>query len=127
MNIDYFVYDEVGFKINSLPSNRPALPLLSQRATTELMDKVKAVFGKDADMAFRIISCESGWRTDVISRTNDIGLFQINLAAHGVKIALTRAEQIAWLQNPDNNIAFAYELFKKSSWAPWVCYTKGLI
>ena len=70
----------------------------------------------------RIAFCESGYKTDVISKTSDIGFFQINLSAHGNAIpGTTRAEKIVWLQDIDNNIAFAKSLFDRSGFNPWVC------
>ncbi len=84
--------------------------------------KVEAVFGANSDRMLKIAFCESGYKTDVISRTSDIGFFQINLAAHWDKIqGITRAEKIVWLQDIDNNIAFAKLLFDKSGFNPWVC------
>ena len=72
---------------------------------------------------------ESGYDPLIISKTNDVGIFQVNLAAHWDTIpGQTRTEKILWLQNPTNNIQFAYMLFtKRGNWDDWVCYTRGLI
>ena len=90
--------------------------------TFEVERQIRLVFGENADMAVRIAKCESGLRTDIISRTSDVGVMQINLTAHWNEIpGNTRLDKIVWLQNIDNNLAFAYQLFKRSSWNPWVC------
>jgi len=92
----------------------------------EIIEYIHSLWKEEADLAVKVARCESNLRTDVISRTSDVGVFQINLAAHGHKIAPTRAEQIEWLQDYKNNIDFAYSLWQKSRWVPWVCYTKKL-
>ncbi len=127
MNKDYFTQEDV-IRRPSVTLYKPQGEVLAPEVDNRVMNKIKAVFGENSDMAISVMLCESGGRIDVISRTSDVGLFQINLSAHGFKIAPTRAEQIAWLQNPDNNIAFAYELFsKRGNWNDWVCCTKKLI
>ncbi|MDE1866134.1 MAG: transglycosylase SLT domain-containing protein [Thaumarchaeota archaeon] len=90
-------------------------------AQAEIEAYIIATFGKSSTHALAIARCESNFRPDVISYTNDVGVFQINLASHGAQIAQTRIEQIAWLSNYKNNVDFAYQLFLKSGWNPWVC------
>lgn len=85
----------------------------------EIKRYIRRVFSKEQIRAVTVAGCESGYRTGVISRTGDIGIFQINLAAHGAEIAPTRQEQIWWLQDPKNNIDFAYSLYKKNGWQDW--------
>ena len=93
-----------------------------------IKSKIEAVFGVDSERMLAIIKCESGYDHLVISKTSDIGLLQINLSAHWEAIpGRTRAEKILWLQDIDNNIAFAKSLFDRSGLKPWVCYTKNLI
>ena len=113
----------------AMPSNSPATPFYPPEAYNDIKDEIQAVFGADSDMALKIVKCESGFKTEIISKTNDVGIFQVNLAAHWEVIpGQTRAEKILWLQNPTNNIEFAYMLFtKRGNFNDWVCYTKGLI
>ena len=90
---------------------------------TPITEEVRLVFGKSGNTALAIIACESGYNILVVSRTGDVGLFQINLAAHWSQIeGTTRAEKIKALQDWHYNIQFAYKLFLRSGWTPWVCY-----
>ena len=94
--------------------------------TTPITEEIQLVFGKSSHTALSIIACESGGSVLVISNTGDVGLFQINLAAHWDEInGTTRAEKIKALQDWHYNIQFAYKLFLRSGWDPWVC--NGLI
>lgn len=99
----------------------------------EIIEEIIRVFGSEADRAIAVARCESRFRTGVISRTSDVGVFQINLAAHGGRIAGDRAADISWLQDPKNNISFAKTLYDESlekrgdGFLPWVCYTKNLL
>ena len=87
-----------------------------------IKSKIEAVFGANSERMLAIIKCESGYDHLVISKTSDIGLLQINLSAHWEAIpGQTRAEKILWLQDIDNNIAFAKSLFDRSGFKPWVC------
>lgn len=71
--------------------------------------------------ALDVMKCENRkYDPALISPTADIGLFGINLAAHWDEIpGETREEKIAWLQDPINNIDFAYTLFKARGWQDW--------
>lgn len=81
---------------------------------------ITSLWKEKAPEAYRVIKCESAWRTRVISQTNDVGLFQINMAAHGDNIPRdTRWEKVVWLQDPYNNIDFAYKLYKRNGWRDW--------
>ncbi|MFA5128560.1 MAG: transglycosylase SLT domain-containing protein [Patescibacteria group bacterium] len=89
---------------------------------SEIKDYIRSLWGDETERAFEIVNCESGWKTAIISRTNDVGLFQINLAAHWAQIpGEDRAEKILWLQNWRNNVEFAYMLWADQGWRPWVC------
>jgi hypothetical protein len=90
-------------------------------STQELvLGYIYEIFGDSGRNAEVVARCESGLRTGVISRTSDVGVFQINLTAHGWKIpGETRAEKITWLQDYKNNIDFAYQLWLNSGWSPW--------
>jgi lysozyme-like protein/replisome organiser protein len=84
----------------------------------EIVEKIKAVFGIDADMAVAIGRCESGLRADAIghnANSIDQGIFQIN-SVHAAKYA---GEDIF---NPDVNIRVAYQIFKASGWGAWTTY-----
>lgn len=85
----------------------------------KIIKEILSVFGINGREAVRVGSCESNLQTTAISPTNDVGIFQINLAAHGQEIATTRKEQIAWLEVPEHNVEFAYSLFLKNGWKDW--------
>ena len=121
MNIDYFVYDEVAVKTLPEAQKRPAPPLLSSKghkvAPPEIEAKIRAVFGKDVDMAIRIVACESSfnpkainWDDAKITGMPSQGLFQIN------------APYNERLFEVDYNIQVAYEMFSRRFWQPWSCY-----
>lgn len=88
----------------------------------EILAYIEELWGTEAKRAKEIFYCESGFQEKVISRTSDVGVAQINLAAHWTKIpGRTRQEKIAWLQDYRNNLNFAYALWKRAGWQPWVC------
>lgn len=86
----------------------------------EIADLILKTF-KD-EKALRIAICESGLNPNALNdnpKTGDysVGLFQINLYG---ELAKTRPSE-EWLKDPLNNIAYAYELYKKSGYKPWTC------
>ncbi|MBI5071661.1 transglycosylase SLT domain-containing protein [Candidatus Falkowbacteria bacterium] len=93
-----------------------------QLENSEIKNYIRSLWGEETERAFEIVWCESGFKTDVISRTGDVGLFQINLAAHWTQIpGEDRVEKILWLQDWRNNVEFAYMLWADQGWRPWVC------
>lgn len=93
-----------------------------QLERSAIKNRIRELWGDDAKRAFEIVNCESGFDTQIISRTGDVGLFQINLAAHWSEIVGdSRAEKIKNLQNWEYNVQFAYWLWEKQNWVPWVC------
>ncbi len=68
----------------------------------------------DADSAYKIMMCESSGNPNANNfnhrtRDNSFGLFQINLYGN---LANDRPSA-EWLKVPENNIAYAYELYVK--------------
>lgn len=116
LQLNVISYEEV-----PLFTKHQSSPTVTSPFQGEIESYVRQVFGKNAPRALQIIQCESNFRPTVISPTNDVGVFQINIAAHGIQIAPTRTEQIKWLSDIKNNVNFAYQLFLKSGWSPWVC------
>jgi hypothetical protein len=64
-----------------------------------------------------IITCESNWRTDAISRTNDIGLWQINHYVHIRTGSITEEQAL----DPIESTNYAILLWQKHGFVPWVC------
>ena len=62
------------------------------------------------EQALRVASCEGDFRPGVISKTGDVGLFQIN-PVHGYSVS--------YLNNIRNNIDVAYKLWTRQGFGPW--------
>ncbi len=68
--------------------------------------------------ALKIMRCESRFKPNVINALYpdySIGLFQINI--HGYLAAMRPSER--WLINKENNVKYAYLLYKNHGWDPW--------
>ena len=74
---------------------------------TTIEDKIRAVFGKDGDLAVRVAKCESGLNPKAKNSTSSArGLFQIMQSWHKI--------DQKWLFNEDVNIQVAYKLYQES-------------
>jgi len=65
------------------------------------------------------MNCESGGDPEVINTVSpdySVGLFQINLYGN---LAKSRPSE-EWLKVPENNIAYAYELYQGRGWVHWL-------
>lgn len=88
-----------------------------------IQQEIIKVFGKDADDAFKILSCENkGLVPDAVNEnTNgsiDVGIFQVN-SIHGVRAK--------WLENWKVNIQVAHQIFtEQGNWSAWSCAKKVL-
>jgi hypothetical protein len=86
-------------------------------------DKIRKVFGKEADNALKIVACESGGNPTALGDTNtkypSAGLFQIRLLPER---GITKEQMF----NVDENINYAKMLFDKTgTWRHWSC--RGVI
>lgn len=111
---------------------------------SNVVNKIHAVFGADGADAIKVAMCESSLNPTIIGDKglmftdpetgekigDSVGLFQIrtgginkdgsvwNRARENGKTA----EQFrVWLQNPVNNINFAYQMFLQRGWQDWSC------
>ncbi len=71
--------------------------------------------------AYNVMMCESSGRPDVnnfthATRDNSWGLFQINIYG---RLANTRPSA-EWLKDPENNVEYAYQLYRQNGWKPWL-------
>lgn len=90
------------------------------KPTTEhqqIIDYIYDTFGKDANNAFKVLSCENhSLKTDAQNYNSDgsmdIGVMQIN-SVHGVPAQ--------YLYDWHSNIAVGYHIFKDSGWGAWTC------
>lgn len=80
---------------------------------------VQEIFGKDAPMALKVFTCESGLSPTSTNKSaieNSIGVAQINSMAH-------RDADPLKLYDAEYNIKYAKGLYDKESWRPWSCYS----
>lgn len=82
---------------------------------SEIRNKICQVFVENCDEAIIIARYESGLRTNVISPTNDWGLFQINCRWHSRRVQ----GDCSKLLNPDINISIAKQIYLEQGWQPW--------
>ncbi len=83
----------------------------------QIINYIHEVFGKDADDAFKVLSCENhalnpdaqNWNSN---GSEDIGIMQIN-SIHGVPAK--------YLFDWHTNISIGYQIFKDSGWNAWTC------
>jgi hypothetical protein len=109
-------------------------PSISQVSTTTLSTTTIAQMirteakkqGVNEDIMVGIAICESNASSTVVNnnpKTKDhsVGVFQINL--YGANAKSRPSED--WLKIPENNIAYAFELYKKGGFNHWKnCYNK---
>lgn len=76
-------------------------------------------FGPSCAKAVEVAYCESGMRPDAVSRTRDVGVFQINYDAHhkrGESFAAFKRR----MSNVERNVAFALRLSRGGrDWSAW--------
>ena len=93
-----------------------AAPARSELAQARLL--IRRLWGARAREAFCVVFHESRWQPAAVSPTLDVGLFQVNYAAHhrpGEGFAAFRRR----LSRPLVNVAFAWALYREAGWRPW--------
>lgn len=83
-------------------------------------DEIDAVFGPEATNARAIAQCESGMNPGAVSRTNDHGLFQINIV-HAGRFSEVTGQAWSAVYDAHWNTLYAKWLFDQSGWGPWSC------
>lgn len=76
---------------------------------------------------------ESNWNPKAeanTSREDSVGIFQINMKAHGSKLEKATGSSDSnvwrtWLQNPINNASMAAQVYKSSGLGAWSTYQNG--
>jgi hypothetical protein len=100
--------------ISPLLAQEELAALPTPTPTPTLRNQIEAygsnLFGTAWPIFKRIIQCESGWQTGVVSKTQDTGLTQISWV-HGISKA--------WLKNWRVNLTVANELYKSQGLSPW--------
>jgi soluble lytic murein transglycosylase-like protein len=101
------------------------LPLRSHaavdRATVDfVIDRVTNYYSVPEDLIRRIVACESDFQPEVISRTNDYGLLQINSKAHKKTAKEMGYDIHIWQQSFEYGVL----LFKEEGSQPWFMSAK---
>lgn len=106
-------------EIKSTPSygikviNRTAVDY-PQADKNYVTQRIREVFGVNADKAIKIAMCESGLRSNAVSSTNDYGIFQIHYSP--------KRGTYAQLLDAEYNIQFAYRMSGGgTNWQAWSC------
>jgi hypothetical protein len=83
-------------------------------------DAIDARFGDIAGEAKAIADCESHMNPNAVSRTNDHGLFQINIVHRG---SFEQVTGQSWSEVYSSfwNAEYARWLYDRAGWAPWSC------
>lgn len=90
----------------------------------KIIRRIKETFHEDPENAVAIARCESQFRKDVVSPTNDHGIMQINLTVHKEQVDALGLD----VYNVEDNLTFARKLYDERGWKPWVCARKlGII
>ncbi len=87
---------------------------------------IRETFPEDPHTAIAIATCESGLKPHAYNPNNrngsvDRGLMQLN-SVHDHKLQAQGLDP--W--DPEDNIAFARQLYESEGWRPWVCFTKKM-
>lgn len=103
-----------------LPPTSPKIAI--RRTETRNWDYLLLKYTWPIFEARKIMACESGGNPDAIGDRStaykSYGLFQIR--------ALPGRPSPEWLLNPENNVSYAYSLYKKSGWLPWLNCSRTL-
>ena len=90
-------------------------------APAYIKKRICEVFGSQCNNALIIAKYESSFRTGVISRTGDYGLFQINCRWQGHRVG----GNCSALLDLETNLRVAKQIFNEQGWNPW--YTKKFL
>lgn len=86
--------------------------------------KIRMAFPEDWETMLAVANCESGLRQNIVSHTNDYGLFQINEKSWD---SVAQGMGLDYKNNIDDNIKMAQHVYKVQGRNAWVCYTKNLL
>lgn len=99
----------------------PTVPVEAADKTQKVKSEIRRVFGKHASKALRVAYCESRYNPRAVSRTLDVGVFQINWRWHrrpGESFASFKRRMF----DINANVRKAHRLSRGgTSWKAWVC------
>lgn len=91
--------------------------------------EIVSKYSWNKEHAMKIMQCESNYHPFAENRNGErsVGLFQINLHAHYHKVTGDNMhEKVLTLQNRHYNVSFAYTLYWRHGWLPWLNCAKKL-
>ncbi len=124
------------------PSASPSVTTLIEQYQP-IKSYITTIFGRNAATAYAVAFAESGkwdkagqpyFLTNAVHASSvevSVGVFQINLKNIAAKVHYDRIpgqsleEKIEWLQNPYQNVLFAYWVYTTSGFHPWSVYSSG--
>lgn len=84
--------------------------------TPELYLREKArEYGLDEEMVVKIAKCESSLNPNVVSKTGDHGLLQINYSAHNLSMQAAGLD----IYNAEDTVEYGLKLMKQQGVKPW--------
>jgi hypothetical protein len=86
--------------------------------TTEI--EIDLAFQDAAPQARAVAACESRMNPNAVSRTDDHGLFQINIV-HQASFTRVTGQPWSEIYNVHFNTQFAKWLYDRQGWQPWTC------
>jgi hypothetical protein len=103
----------------------PISPPKKHKTDCDLYKSIIKDYNWDWDIAYQVMKLESNCNPNALNdnpNTGDysVGLFQINLMGG---LANERPSE-EWLKVPENNIAYAHDLYTAYGWRIWTTYRK---
>lgn len=94
-----------------------------QTSEPDIEYKIRQAFPDNHETMIAIAECESGLRQDIVSPTNDYGLFQINEASWD---SVANTMELDYKSSIDDNITMAQHVLEVQGLEAWVCYSRYL-
>jgi len=92
--------------------DRPKLPNSNNQRSSQVEEIQRYICSKPwpCKLAKKVAFCESSYRTGIVSKTGDVGLFQI-APVHGYSVS--------YLSDYRRNTDVAYALYQRQGFQPW--------
>lgn len=97
----------------------PTTPPIAEVTNIAYMQqRICEVFGEQCENALIIAKYESGFKNNIVSKTNDYGLFQLNCRWQGRRVGGDCTKFFDF----ETNLRVAKQIYDEQGWNPW--YTK---
>lgn len=142
MKQEYTAISEKGSKIpmggTKVETHKKFKDVIERGRNNPVAQKVYNHFSKYGDeiakRAMVVSGLESNWKESTAADTNierSFGPFQINLNAHNARVAKYSGTKdinsnAKWLQNIDNSLIIADEIYKEQGFKPWTVARKSV-